>query len=149
MQIAAQMVCSGGLNGAPFGVTSGDAYHGLPTVANDSVNHRFLVAWIQMRRTSSPRSLPRSASGSGSRARCRSCRCPTFPSSGQLFDNFGTAIGVTHEVSTVPDRQHGYPRLAFDPMHVRFLAVFQTIENLTGLAARRRESAMAFPSRAR
>lgn len=146
MQIAAQMVnSSGGLNGAPFGVTSGDAYHGLPSVANDSANHRFLVSWIEIAKDfiasqSTPQHLGERITG-----KVPQLPMPYVPVFCRLFDNFGTAIGVTHEVSTVPDRQHGYPRLAFDPTRVRFLAVFQTIENLTGLAARRRESAMAFP----
>jgi len=146
MQIAAQMVnSSGGLNGEPFGVTSGDAYHGLPSVANDSANHRFLVSWIEIPKgiiasQSTPQHLGERFTG-----KLPQPPMPYIPIFCRLFDNFGTAIGVTHEVSTVPDRQHGYPRLAFDPTRVRFLAVFQTIENLTGLAARRRESALAFP----
>jgi hypothetical protein len=141
-QVAAQMVdSSGGLSGAPFGVTSGDAFHGMPAVADDSVNHRFLVAWIEAEDV---------VIASRGRWQHRAERTavdgfPYVPIACRLFDNLGAAVGGVHYVSTVPDRDHGYPRLAFDPGRSRFLAVFQSVEWFTDLAVRRRESALSAP----
>lgn len=142
-QIVGQMVdSSGGLSGELFAVTSGEDFHGEPAVANDNGRHRFLVAWIQAVWDS-----PDIAQAA--QRQWASGRLQDLPSSilvvDRLFDNTGGTIGNEHPVSTVEGMDQQHPRLAFDPLHGRYLAIFQSDEFTTTAAERRLESAAPIP----
>lgn len=132
---------SGAFSGDVFALASSGQYHTSPTVANDSVNHRFLVAWIQ---------VPESSSAVSQALRQRDAGAPSavitgnYTIAGQLVSNMGEPIGGANDISTAPTG-HFNPQLAFDPVHERFLAIFQAFNSIKLLVDRRRESASGIP----
>jgi hypothetical protein len=136
--ILGRMVASSGsMSGEVFLVTSGTDYHGQPTVANDRINHRFLVAWVQM-----PWSYISDAQGVRQRRSGETADLPDdhIAVAGQLLSNLGEPIGGVQEISTAP-QDHLFPQLAFDPVHSRYLAVFQAVDLIASPAAFCRGSA--------
>jgi hypothetical protein len=129
-QITAQMITSdGALAGEPFGVTTGSYVNWMPAIANDNTNHRFLVAFVQLPGTASPNSL----SIGQYRERFRGWAQAALPSSdvivaGQLLDSLGALQGDAFGIGMKPGAFHLAPRLAFDPVHGRYLAIWHELE---------------------
>jgi hypothetical protein len=131
--IAGQMVAAGGtLVGGPFAVSTGEYACFLPAVTNDTVNHRFLAAWIQLPDIDNvnPATIEQRRERFHARAQAR--YTAAYPASspiiaGQLFDNLGAASGGTLGIGLNPAGQPLWPRLAHDPVHGRYLAVWNNM----------------------
>jgi uncharacterized repeat protein (TIGR02543 family) len=130
-QIAGQMVTRDGVpSGEPFGVTSGIFANRMPSIANDSINHRFLAAFVQLS-GSSDSAFP---SINERRGLSRARPLAPLPSeevivAGQLLDRLGTIQGDAFGIGLRPDSARFWPRVAFDPVHGRYMAIWYDIES--------------------
>ena len=126
------VAADGGLVGEPFAVSTGEYANFMPTVTNDTVHHRFLAAWVQL-----PDGLSASPATIGQRrerirARAQARYTAAYPATGpiiagQLFDNLGATSGDTLGIGLNPAYMHIWPRLAHDPVHGRYLAMWSDV----------------------